>query len=171
MKRLLACLIGIALWLGLAPMASAQIFAQVVASCGSVSYTVGTSNYITVDTSGHLCVSTTTGGITLGTLTLSPLTATAGSLYTGSIATKTAGSTITASSSDGTSLTVSGSTLTGTFTTAGTPTINLTETLAGASNSPHTTVINTFTVNSAGTDPSTFFFPYGTNAAHLVLSL
>lgn len=49
---------------------------------------------------------------------------------------KTPGSTVTATSSDMTALTVNGSVINGTFTTLGTPTITLTETYADASNSP-----------------------------------
>ncbi|TXN43595.1 GDSL-type esterase/lipase family protein [Methylobacterium sp. WL7] len=85
-------------------------------------------------------VSTTpvAAGPTLSALTLSPLTATAGSAYSGTITGKTSGSTVTATSSNGTTLTVSGSTVSGTFSAAGTPTISLVETLAGATGSPRT---------------------------------
>jgi len=58
------------------------------------------------------------------------------------------GSTITASSSDGTILTVNGTNISGKFTTTGTPTITLTETLGTATNSPHVTNLSV-TINSA----------------------
>lgn len=77
-----------------------------------------------------------TGVLSLGTLTLSALTAATGNAWSATINGKTAGSTITASSSDGTTLTVSGTTVSGTFSAAGSPTITLTETIGGASNSP-----------------------------------
>jgi hypothetical protein len=86
--------------------------------------------------------------VTLNALTLSPLSATAGSGYSGTITGKTTGSTITATSSDGTVLTVTGTTVTGTFSTGGTPTITLTETLAGATNTPRASIQGTFTVSS-----------------------
>jgi hypothetical protein len=73
---------------------------------------------------------------TLATLTLSPLTATQSSAYSGTISGRTTGSTITATSSDGTTLTVSGTTVSGTFSTTGSKTITLTETIADATNSP-----------------------------------
>lgn len=53
------------------------------------------------------------------------------------ILSKTPGSTVTATSSDMTTLTVNGSVINGTFSTLGSPTITLTETYADASNSPH----------------------------------
>ena len=88
----------------------------------------------------------------LASLTMSPLTSTSGVAYSGSITNATAGSTITASSSDGTSLVVSGTgttrTVTGTFASAGAPTITMTEVLANASNSPRVTTA-TMAVSSA----------------------
>jgi hypothetical protein len=93
-------------------------------------------------------VTTQAASVTLAALTLSPTSATAGSAYSGTISGKTSGSTITATSSDGTTLTVSGTTVSGTFSAAGTPTITLTETLAGATNSPRSSTIS-FTVNAA----------------------
>lgn len=90
---------------------------------------------------------------TLGTLSLSPTTATAGSAYSGTISGCTAGSTVTATSSDGTTLTVTGSgttrTVAGTFAGAGGPTITMTETLSGATNSPNNSTA-TVTVSAAG---------------------
>ena len=73
---------------------------------------------------------------TLGTLGLYPLATTTGQAWTGTISGQTPGSTMSASSSDGTPLTVSGSAVSGTFGTAGSPTITLVETLAGALRSP-----------------------------------
>ena len=74
----------------------------------------------------------------LAALTLSPITATTTAGYTGTITGKTAGSTITATSSDGTTMTVNGAgtQVTGSFTGSGAPQITLTETLAGAQNTP-----------------------------------
>lgn len=90
---------------------------------------------------------------TLGTLSVSPGSATAGAAYDGTISGATTGSTITATSSDGTVLTVGGAgstrTLSGTFASAGTPTIILTETLTGAANTPHVTA-GTITVSAVG---------------------
>ncbi|ACB95751.1 SGNH/GDSL hydrolase family protein [Beijerinckia indica] len=78
----------------------------------------------------------------LVTLSLSPLTGTASSAYIGTITGQTPGSTIVATSSDGTPLAVNGTTVSGLFTTGGTKTITLKETLTGATNSPNTTSIN-----------------------------
>jgi hypothetical protein len=78
----------------------------------------------------------------LGTLTLSSTAAIAGSAWTATIGGRTSGSTITASSSDGTVLTVSGDTVSGTFTSAGSKTVTLTETLAGATSSPRSSTAN-----------------------------
>ncbi|SFM82693.1 alkaline phosphatase D family protein [Methylobacterium pseudosasicola] len=89
-----------------------------------------------------------TAAQTLQTLTLSPTTATAGTAYSGTISGRTAGSTVAATSSDGTTLSVSGTTVTGTFSAAGTPTITLTETLSGATNTPKTSTVS-ITVNAA----------------------
>ncbi len=61
----------------------------------------------------------------------------------------TPGSTVTATSSDGTALTVSNSLLHGTFTTLGNPTITFIETLTGATGSPRT---STYQVNVNATD-------------------
>lgn len=82
--------------------------------------------------------------IVLDPLSLTPLTATAGSAWSGTIAGKTTGSTLTATSSDSTSLTVSGNTISGTFSAAGNKTITVTETLSTASNTPK---VNTFGLN------------------------
>jgi hypothetical protein len=84
-------------------------------------------------------------GPSLVALTLSPTSVGKGLFYSGTITGKTSGSTIAATSSDGTTLTVSGSTVTGTFSAVGTPTITLTETLAGYTNSPRSNAVS-FTV-------------------------
>lgn len=75
---------------------------------------------------------------TLQSLRLYPLATTAGDAWSGAISGKTPGSTVVATSSDGTTLTVLGETVSGTFSTAGSPTITLVETLAGALRSPAT---------------------------------
>ena len=64
----------------------------------------------------------------------------------------TPGSTVTATSSDGTILTVNGLYLTGRFATVGTPTITFIETLPGATGSPRT---STYTVNVNATNTLT----------------
>lgn len=71
-------------------------------------------------------------------LTLTPLTATATTLWTGTIGAKTAGSTITATTTGGVMLTVNpaGTSVTGTWPTTGSKVVTLTETFAEASNSP-----------------------------------
>jgi hypothetical protein len=84
--------------------------------------------------------------IVLDQLTLTPRTATHAVAYTGTVSGCTTGSTLTATSSDATALTVSGTgatrTIAGTFTAAGTPKITLTETLTGASNTPRVSTTN-----------------------------
>ena len=89
---------------------------------------------------------------TLGTLTLSPLTATVGVSYSGTISGATIGSTVGAISDDATALTVTGTDTTrsvsGTFSGAGTPTVTMTETYGPASNSPHQSTANV-TVSAA----------------------
>jgi hypothetical protein len=81
--------------------------------------------------------------IVLDPLTITPKIATHAVAYTGTVAGVTTGSTLVATSSDATTLTVSGSgptrTVGGTFSAAGNPTITLTETLTGAPNSPKVT--------------------------------
>ena len=86
----------------------------------------------------------------LSALSLSSSVASVGATYSGTIFGQTFGSTITATSSDGTLLVVSGSTVTGTFTSSGSPTITLVETLAGATGSPETSTL-TITVVIGGT--------------------
>lgn len=99
-------------------------------------------------TDGSVLVSGSTVSVAAATVipTLNALSLSSTSFSTAGVTSvgingKTAGSTITATSSDGTTLTVSGSTLTGTFTAAGSPNITLVETLAGASNTPRSSVI------------------------------
>jgi hypothetical protein len=84
--------------------------------------------------------------VALSALTMSPTTATHGTAYTGTITGKTTGSSIAATSSDGTTLSVSGTSVTGNFATAGTKTVTLVETLSGAGNSPKTSTV-TITVS------------------------
>lgn len=74
---------------------------------------------------------------TLGALTLSPSTATVGLSFSGEITGKTAGSTLSLAGSGAAGLSASGSTISGTPTTAGT--VDVIETLAGATGSPRTT--------------------------------
>ena len=89
-------------------------------------------------------------GPVLSALGLTPASASALEPYTGTISNATTGSAITATSSDGTILTVTGTgttrTVTGTFLMDGSPTITLTETLAGYGNSPRITLISGFAV-------------------------
>ncbi|MCJ2085499.1 hypothetical protein MKK88_05755 [Methylobacterium sp. E-005] len=73
---------------------------------------------------------------TLGDLTLATSQAFVGVPFTSLIVGQTAGSTITATSSDKTALNVLNGAISGTFAAAGTPTITLVETLAGAIGSP-----------------------------------
>jgi len=86
--------------------------------------------------------------VVLDPLTASPKTVVHAVAYSGTVTGTTTGSTLVATSSDSTSLTVTGTGLTrtvaGTFSAAGTPTITLTETLAGAINTPRVT---TFKLN------------------------
>ncbi|WP_375248309.1 phage tail tube protein [Sphingomonas sp.] len=77
--------------------------------------------------------------IVLDPLSVTPTTATQGASWSGTVAGKTAGSTLTATSSDSTALTVTNNTITGTFSAAGNKTITIVETLATAPNSPKTT--------------------------------
>lgn len=102
--------------------------------------------------------------LTLATLTLSPTTATAGSIYTGAIGGRSPGSTLSATSSDGTVLSVSGATVSGTFATAGVRTVTLTEVLTGATNSPQAAAMN-ITVASPSTSPGSLDFSDPANAA------
>ncbi|WEK42982.1 MAG: phage tail tube protein [Candidatus Sphingomonas colombiensis] len=77
----------------------------------------------------------------LDPLSVSPLVAVKSVAWTGTVAGATTGSTITATSSDSTALTVTGTSIAGTFATAGNKTLTITETLVGATNSPKITKI------------------------------
>jgi hypothetical protein len=77
----------------------------------------------------------------LGALTLSPTTATAGTSTTITISGATAGSVITGTVPAGMTLNSAARTITGTPTTAGSPSIVLTETLAGATGSPRQSTV------------------------------
>lgn len=79
--------------------------------------------------------------IDLDPLVLALTTVAAGAAYSGTITGRVAGSTIAATSSDGTALTVTGNVVGGTFAAAGRKTITLTETLASAVNSPKITTV------------------------------
>lgn len=113
------------------------------------------------NTPNNSSITVAAAAVTLSALTLSPLTATAGVAYSGTISGNTSGSTITATSSDGTALSVSGTTVTGTFAGAGSPTITLTETLAGATNTPRvstgTMVVSSSAANTFDTTTGWFF--------------
>lgn len=97
-------------------------------------------------------VTVSAAAVTLVTLGISANTATAGTAWNVTISGKTSGSTISATSSDSTTLIVSGTTLSGTFSAAGTPTLTLTETLVGATNTPRATTVSV-TVSAAITTP------------------
>lgn len=84
----------------------------------------------------------------LANLTLSDVAANAGDLWSATITGRMPGSTVTATASDGTILTVVGATVSGTFEDAGTPTVTLVESNAEASNSPHSTPPITITVSA-----------------------
>lgn len=86
---------------------------------------------------------------TLQALSLSPLTATAGATYTGTVSGDTAGSTLTLSNNDGGLFSLSGHTITGSGLTAGSASIAVTETLAGSTNTPKVTPF-TLTVSASG---------------------
>ncbi|WP_114227031.1 MULTISPECIES: hypothetical protein [Sphingomonas] len=90
----------------------------------------------------NISVTVAVAAVTLATLSLSPTSVAMGATYSATISGKTAGSTVTATSSDGTTLTVSGTTVTGKFNSSGSPTVTLTETLAGATNTPKATTIS-----------------------------
>lgn len=90
--------------------------------------------------------------ITLKALALSTTSFTATQAFSATVQNRTAGSAIRATASDGTTLAVSGSTLSGTFSTAGDKTITLRETLAGAINSPQSTIVPV-TVAAAPEEP------------------
>lgn len=79
--------------------------------------------------------------VALKSLTLSNQAATSTVLWTATISNQTVGAVTTATSSDGTVLTVVGNQISGTFTISGSPNVTLTETLAGVSNTPNNTIL------------------------------
>ncbi len=128
-----------------------------------VTITPGGELTITNDVQAAIAAGQVVIASTLKTLTLSLTTSTVGSLFSSTISGQTAGSTITATSSDGTVLTVSGAAVSGTFSTAGNPTITLIETLAGATGSPNPTAIGVTVAAAAQT-------PANSNVSHNVSS-
>lgn len=90
---------------------------------------------------------TTPAAPTLNALTVSNTAATVGTAYTGTINNRTSGSTFALTGAGAPGLSITGTTISGTPTTAGT--VNLVETLAGASNSPRTSN-GVITVAAAG---------------------
>jgi hypothetical protein len=121
------------------------------ATAGSPTITLTETKSGTFNSPKTTPISFTVTTFTLGTLTLSPNSANVGVAYSGTISggATHGSSSFTATSSDGTVLTVIGTAVTGTFTSTGSPTITLTETNSSASNSPHVTTDSTFTVVAA----------------------
>jgi len=107
--------------------------------------------------------------VTLNALSIDDNTAVEDAAWSATITGKTSGSTITATSSDGTILTVVGTTVSGTFAAAGSPTITLQETHPDAA--PVETEIG-LTVEAAPTGvPQIIVIVYGqSNAGNLVLT-
>ena len=151
-----------------APSPATLFISSLAQAITSQASTLGlTVSQILTALAAQLGVSLSAGTVapTLTALTLSSLTATAGSIFSAAIAGQTTGSSITASSSDGTVMTVSGSTLYGTFSAAGSPVITLVETLAGAMGSPKSSTA-TVTVAAAASIPANnnlhpSFFAFG----------
>jgi len=112
--------------------------------CSDIQYGAADGANITVQltfvSDGQILWVPTAGETTLAALTMTPNTVASGVAYSGTVVVTTTGSTLTATSSDSTVLTVSGTgvsrTVSGTFSAAGSKTITLTETLAGATNTP-----------------------------------
>jgi lysophospholipase L1-like esterase len=92
--------------------------------------------------------------VSLNALYLSTTAFTAGTLFNAAIYGATAGSTITATASDGTTLNVANGLLSGTFLNAGPKTITLTETLDGAFNSPNPSQVIAAVADSATPTPT-----------------
>ena len=94
------------------------------------------------------------GALTLNTLVLSTTAATAGQPFTANILNRTAGSSLALTNTVGGKYSLSGLTLTGSGLTAGVDQPQVTETLAGAVNSPK---LNTFAivVSSGGSSAGT----------------
>ena len=109
---------------------------------------------------------------TLKRLALSVASAAAGAAFSAQVLGTALGSTVAATSSDGTALTVSGTTVSGVFASPGAPTITLVETLAGAIGSPFTTQvqIKVATVLNALT-LSTTSFPGGAVAGAILANI
>lgn len=116
--------------------------------CSNIQYGAQDGAYVTIQitlvSDGQILWYPAPPEIVLDPLSLSPLTAVKAVVWTGTITGSTAGSTLAATSSDSTALTVTGTTISGTFSAAGAKTITVTETLAGATNSPK---INKFGMN------------------------
>lgn len=118
---------------------------------GTYTFTEGlTERSVTVTASGG--TPTPTPAPTLNALTLSPNTGTVGTAYTGTVSGKTASSSLALSGTGAAGLSISGTTVSGTPTTAGS--VNIIETLAGATGSPRTSS-GVLTVAASGT-PTTF---------------
>jgi len=143
--------------------ATSSTYAPVTADAGkTITVTVTATNSAgSASATSAATSAVTAAAATLSALTLSPTTATTGTAYSGTISGKTSGSTITATSSDGTALTVSGTTVTGSFSAAGTPTVTLTETLSGATNTPRTSTVS-LTVSAGVTTRKVQVKPYVT---------
>ncbi len=116
----------------------------------SAAYTpsaVGTYRYETIatgpggETTSGSNITVAAAAPVLNALTISPSTATAGTSTTITISGATAGSVITGTVPAGMTLNSAARTITGTPTTAGSPSIVLTETLAGATGSPRQSTV------------------------------
>lgn len=92
----------------------------------------------TWDSDGQVFWTTVTGFGDLATLTLSDKTAGEDAGWSSAVLGKTQESVITATSSDGTIISVTGDTVSAVFATTGSKTITMIETLAGATGSPKT---------------------------------
>lgn len=90
----------------------------------------------------------------LGNLSVSPSSATVGTVYNGAVSGKTAGSTLTLSGAGAAGLSISGSVITGTPTASGA--VDVIETLAGATGSPKT---NSGVVTVAAAGPQAVVMP------------
>lgn len=128
----------------------------------SAAYTpsaVGTYRYETIatgpggETTSGSNITVAAASPVLNALTISPSTATVGTSTTITISGATAGSVITGTVPAGMTLNSAARTITGTPTTAGSPSIVLTETLAGATGSPRQSTIGV-TIAAAPVTPS-----------------
>jgi len=118
------------------------------ASAGTLTYQEFATGTGGSASSSILTRTVSAAAVTLGDLTLSPTTSTAGTSYNGVINGVTAGSVITGTVPDGLVLNSAARTITGTPTTASTAGFSLTETLGGAAGSPKANSI-AFTVRAA----------------------